>query len=108
MVAELDAIDDSEQEATVGYAPLTPVLWTWLQLGTGRSEATVRYLLAAARRLDTAARLLGDVDELRATLKQKDLSGPALRRALFGLIGTVELAVIALGRSIDMVTRARS
>jgi hypothetical protein len=108
VVAELDAIDDSEQEATVLYAPLTPVLWTWLQLGTGRSEATVRYLLAAARRLDTAARLLGDVDELRATLKQKDLSGPALRRAFFGLIGTVELAVIALGRSIDMVTRALS
>ena len=48
------------------------------------------------------------MDELRAALKQKDLSGPALRRAFFGLIGTVELAVIALGRSIDMVTRARS
>jgi signal peptidase I len=47
VVAELDAIDDSEQEATIGYAPLTPVLWTWLQLGTGRSEATVRYLLVS-------------------------------------------------------------
>ena len=107
ITAELDAIDDVEQAAATGYTPLTPALWTWLQLGDGRSGGTVRYLLAAARRLDAAAALFKRLEPLRADAAREDLTGFATRRALFDLIGTVETAVVALGRAVDMAARAQ-
>lgn len=106
VTVELEAIDDVERAAATGYTPLTPVLWTWLHVGSDRSQATVRYLLAAARRLDAAARLFEGLEPLRAQVARDDLTGPAIRRPLFELIGTVETAVVALGRAVDMAARA--
>ncbi len=107
IVAELDAIDDFERGEAEGYVPITPVLWTWLRFGSQLPAATVRYLLSAARRLDAAHVLLQDVEALRTRLNEQDLPGPALRQAVFRLVGAVELAVVALGRVIDMIIRAR-
>lgn len=106
ITAELDAIDDVEHAATTGYTPLTPTLWAWLHLDADRPEGTVRYLLAAARRLDTAAGLFQRLEPLRADASQKDLTGFATRRVRFELIGTVETAVVALSRAVDMATQA--
>lgn len=108
VVIELDAIDDKEAAGTAEdeYVPLTPVLWTWMSVGGGHDQGKVRYLLAAARRLDAANVLLADVEQRRRDLNQEDLTGPIIRRRLFGLIAAVELAVVAVGRVCDMIDKA--
>jgi hypothetical protein len=107
IVAELGHIDAMEPPSASGYVPLAPVLWTWLTLG-GRDATPprTRYLLAAARRLDTANLLLTTVELHRRDLKQQALATPALRRAMHELIGAVEVAIVALGRVLDMVKGA--
>jgi hypothetical protein len=97
IVLELEAIDAKEPSgrAEGEYVPITPVLWSWLAFGGVHDEAKMRYLLVAARRLDAANVLLADVERLRGELTQENLSGPIIRRVLFGLVAAVELAVIA-------------
>lgn len=107
LVAELDHIDDQAEPTSSGHVPLTPVLWTWLSIGTDHDEARTRFLLAAARRLDTANLLLIEVEERRDRLSQEELAGPAVRRNLFELVGCVEQAVISLGRAVDMVLKTQ-
>lgn len=108
LVIELDAIDEKEMTsfATGEYVPITPVLWAWMSIGASHAEEKVRYLLAAARRLDAANFLLGDVERRRQALAQDGLAGPTIRRGLFGLISAVELAIVALGRVCDMIDKA--
>ncbi|MGX5653673.1 hypothetical protein ACWKWC_02755 [Geodermatophilus nigrescens] len=106
IVAELEAIDDQHRAAVTGYAPLTPVMWTWMHIAGTTDEARNRYLFAATRRLDAAARLLGQLEGLRTELQRTDLPGPAFQRAWFELIGTVELSIVALGRVVDMASKA--
>lgn len=84
---------------------MTPTLWTWFQAGA-HDPANVRYLLAAARRLDAAALRVAEVEEMRGDLNNQGDQPLALRRTLFRLIGAVESAVIALGRACDMVAQA--
>lgn len=108
LILELDAIDEKESVGFTGdeYVPITPVLWTWMAIGAGHGDGKVRYLLAAARRLDAANVLLGDVERRRKILAQDGLTGPRIRRELFGLISAVELAVVAVGRVCDMIEKA--
>lgn len=108
VVIELDAIDEKEAAGTAEgeYVPITPVLWTWMSVGGEHDQGKVRYLLAAARRLDAANVLLADVQQRRHDLNQEDLTGPVIRRRLFGLIAAVELAVVAVGRVCDMIDKA--
>lgn len=108
IVAELDHIDAQTEATQSEYVSLTPVLWTWLNLGAGRNEARTHYLLAAARRLDMANLLLIEVGRRTERLNQEGLAGPEIRRNLFELIGAVELAVIAVGRAVDMVMKTRT
>jgi hypothetical protein len=68
----------------------------------------MRYVLAAARRLDAAARLVAQLEDLRAQLNRTDLTGPEWRHNLHELVGSVELAVVALGRAVDMASQAAS
>jgi hypothetical protein len=105
--AELDYIDSLESPTASGYVPLAPVLWSWLALSVHWIDpAIVRYVLAAARRLDTANELLMNIKSLEAELNSGDLSAAGFRRAMFLLIGSVETAVVALGRAISMITSA--
>jgi hypothetical protein len=107
LTLELDAIDEIESQAHPGarYVPLTPALWTWFAAGNGDPQRS-RYLLAAARRLDAAARQVHEIEMLRDRLTDQEAQAYALRRTLFALIGAVEVGVIALGRACDMVRRA--
>lgn len=107
MVADLNHIDDQSKPTSSGHVPLTPVLWTWLSLGSGHDEARTRFLLAAARRLDTANLLLIEVEERRDQLSRHGVAGPAIRQHLFELIGYIEQAVISLGRALDMVFKTQ-
>lgn len=94
---------DRSQEATPsGYVPLTPVLSTWFSFGQHDGES-VRYLMAAARRLDSVNLRLMDVGNVTEALNGDDLPGPAMRSNVLRLIADVESAMIALGRAVDMV-----
>lgn len=100
---ELDYVDEWEGKGVDGYVPLTPVLFTWMSFGTNHSDENRRYLLAAARRLDQAQTMFQRIDELR----QSDPEGaPAVRRAVFELVGATELAIVSLGRAVDMCMQA--
>lgn len=102
---QLNYVDEWEGQGVDGYVPLTPVLWTWMTFGTAHSEETRRYLLAAARRLDQAQALFQRIEKLR----QSDPEGaPAVRRAAFELVGATELAVVSLGRAVDMCMQAQT
>lgn len=108
LVAELDYIDSLEPATDSGHVPLSPVLVTWFSIGHENSDGKwLRYLLAAARRLDTANLLLMEVEKRRTELSREDIAGPAIRRAAYELIGAVEMAIVALGRVADMALKAR-
>ena len=77
----------------------------WLILG-GRDEARTRYLLSAARRPDAAALRFDQVAALRDEIRRPDLDAQAVRRALFELVGAVEVSMVALGRVMDMASNA--
>jgi hypothetical protein len=101
---ELDTIDEFESRGISGYVPITPVLFTWLTMMPQPTGDKPRYLLAAARRLDLAESLFRRVEELR----HSDPEGaPAVRRAIFELVGATELAVVSLSRAMDMCVKAR-
>jgi hypothetical protein len=107
ITAELDAIDDREQATESGYAPLTSVLSAWFSFGREHwDDNAVRYVLAAARRLDMANEMFIKVREIEAEINAGDLPGPQLRRRVFLIVGCIELAVISLGRAIMMILSA--
>ena len=106
----IDHIDEFEGKGVTGYVPLTPVLFTWMSLAAQHhSDAKRRYLLAAARRLDRAHTLFERVGELRRELQlNPPKAAPAVRRAIFDLLGTTELALVALNRAMDMSVKANA
>jgi hypothetical protein len=105
MVVDLDFLDGLQPPTESGYAELTPVLATWFSVGE-HDEAEVRYLLAAARRLDVANRRMVEIEDCRSALSREGLAGPEIRRRFFQLIGAVESAIIALYRAVYMVQKA--
>jgi hypothetical protein len=109
VVVELDTIDNAEAAAypDARYVPLTPALWAWFLFGE-RDPVKVRYVLAAARRLDAASTLFEEVERRISELRQDGQAGPVIRRSFFGLVSAVEAAVVSLGRVCDMVVRASS
>jgi hypothetical protein len=104
-------LPSSGSPSETGYVNLAPVIWAWLQLSPPTAES-VRYVLAAARRLDAANRLLLSVQQARERLSIDadggDVPGPTLRRHFADLLSSVEMLVVALGRVTDMVCSARS
>jgi hypothetical protein len=106
----IDHIDAFEGSDVSGYVPLTPVLFTWMSLAAEHhSDAKRRFLVAAARRLDRAHTLFERVSELRSELRLNPPEGaPAVRRAVFDLLGTTELALVALNRAMDMAMKANA
>jgi len=107
VVVEIEWIDQQFPPDEDGYASLAITLWTWLSVGPPPGTAyenLVRYLLAAARRLDLAhrqfQRIRRDLDEL-GNLPP----GPQTRRAVFDIVGEIEMAVVALSRAVDMATK---
>ncbi|MCE0485449.1 hypothetical protein [Ornithinimicrobium sediminis] len=105
IVAELDAIDAREDPTQSGYVPLSGVLSAWFHIGSSDWPAElVRYALAAARRLDMTNELLIEVQSLEDEVNaDPQMPGPQVRRRLFNVLGSVELAVISLGRGVSMI-----
>jgi hypothetical protein len=103
ILLELDYVDEWEGQGVNGYVPLTPVLFTWMSFGTHHSDEKRRYLRAAARRLDQAQTLFERIDGLRQSNPE---GAPAVRRAVFELVGATELAIVSLGRVVDMCVQA--
>ena len=83
-----------------GYAPVSNTLWTWLTFGAPADPALFRFLFAAARRLDTAHSLCGDV---LAALTEQNEPFIKARRRLFAALGLAETMCVALGRAIEML-----
>jgi len=107
LTVALEYIDDQQEATKSGHKPITPVMRTWLSMGK-RNETVSRYMLALARRLDTANSLLIEIDERRDAIENESPYGPALRVHIFELIGLVESAVLALSRAVDMVVRTET
>jgi hypothetical protein len=107
VLAELEAIDSHERPTESGHKPITSVLSAWFHFGREPwDDSAVRYVLAAARRLDMANELFIRVRQLEGDINKGGLTGPQLRRKLFDVVGFVELAVISLGRALEMPTKA--
>jgi hypothetical protein len=98
----LEDVDRSLAHAAPdGFASVTNTLWTWLMLGSPASPELFRYLLAASRRLDAAHAILVDTITRIDTLSGTFLS---VRAKAFETLGIAEVLVVALGRTLDMVS----
>jgi hypothetical protein len=108
VVVELEWIDQMFAPGDDGYAPLTNTIWTWMTIGvTSGTETLTRYLLAAARRLDTAHRGFQRIRHNLDTFESEG-PGPHTRRAIFEIVGDIETTVISLSRAIDMAMQVGS
>lgn len=105
LVLELDYIDSLEPPTASGYVPLTPVLASWWGFSRPSDESKVRYVLAAARRLDIASQLLGALKAAEEALSETTPLAEA-KRQVFAVIGAIEVAVGAFGRAMSMVADA--
>lgn len=99
---ELERIDQMFESDEDGYKPLSNTIWTWMAIGPPPgTEELARYLLAAARRLDTSYRGFVRVRHALEALEET-MPGPLARLAVFEIVGDIEVAVVALGRVVDM------
>lgn len=89
-----------------GYARIANTVWTWLTIPPPTQDQTfVHYLLAAARRLDSAYLHCSGAVRL-LTNPPKETGFPA-REALFEALCHAESMCVALSRAIRMIVRAR-
>lgn len=109
-ITTLDLVDSWARPQEFGYAPITDTVWTWFTIVHIPDSEARRYVLAVARRLDSAHRRFVRVRQLReeiGAMTEQD-PGPRIRALLFELIGEMESAVVAIGRAVDMVAGAPS
>jgi|GEM_PF-2522888 len=109
ILLDLEHVDRLETATSSGHVPLTPVLSNWfLTMREQPEPGWFRYLFSAARRMDAANLLFIEVQRRREELANPDIAGPMIRRSSYELIGAVEMAIIALARSVDMVVNANT
>lgn len=99
---------DSDQYATPepdGYAPVANTVWTWLQIPPSVNLAFFHYMLATARRLDTAHGLY--VDVLRKLGSVTDEVFMRTRARTFDALGSADAMCIALNGAIRMIAEAK-
>ena len=97
-------IQDIEREnfpESYGYAPVANMVWTWFQCGASSDEELFRFLVAAARRLDTAHNLCADaLNNLGSRPGEPFMK---TRARMYKALGYAELMCIALNRAIRMI-----
>lgn len=86
-----------------GYRTITNTVWTWLSIGEDRSEEDVRFLLAAARRLDTCHRMISSVRDNLRELENAEDAIPQ-RNLIYEIVGMVEMAIVAMNRALNMTS----
>jgi hypothetical protein len=99
----LISIQDIDRHATAGpdgHAPITNTIWTWLNIGNPTGPQLFQYLLAAARRLDGTHDLLSQISSIMTGL---DAGFLGIRAQVFRAVSLVEILMVGLGRSIDML-----
>jgi hypothetical protein len=96
-VRDLDRLAKPDEH---GYAHLANIVWTWLYVGVPPDPAFFRFLLAAARRLDTAHALFV---RILALMTERQESFIATRQRLFEALAFAETMCGALNRAIDML-----
>ena len=84
-----------------GYAPIANTIWTWLNVPPQPPEQAFHYLLAAARRLDSAHSLwVGAMQEFTGSSDEPFIQ---MRARIFTALGYAESMCIALNRVIAMI-----
>ena len=102
---ELDYVDQQTPKDVDGYQPLTDALWTWMSIGKVQGDdILVRYLLAAARKLDGAHRALRRA-EVCLSAMGVETPGPILRGKIFEYLAEIEGCIISLNRVLAMASR---
>lgn len=99
---------DVDQTATNdpdGYALITNTMWTWFTIASPTDAALFRYLLAAARRLDTSHSLYANFQKLREEVAGAG-AAPRQREIAFRALGLIEIFCIVLDRALRMLCRA--
>jgi hypothetical protein len=103
----LDEIDRYYNEKN-NDASLAAVLQVWLRVGSPPPTEAFFFILAAARRLDAALRLLSGVtrsiDQFWSVIEENRL-GAELQMAHAASVGDLEICVVALGRAADMADK---
>lgn len=97
-------IQDLEREnfpESYGYAPVSNMIWTWFQCGASSDEELFRFLVAAARRLDTAHDFC--VEALNNLGSRPDEPFIKTRARINKALGCAELMCIALNRAVRMI-----
>ena len=99
-------VDRYAEPGPDGYAPVANTVWTWLAIPPHQDDqAFVNYLLAAARRIDTAHKhctaALSFLDNTPA-----DELGFRARESMFDALGHGESMCVALSRALRMIARA--
>lgn len=93
-----------------GYASITNTIWTWLSLyptlggATNIPEDGLRFLLAAARRLDGSHQALVSVCAKLTELKTVEY-GIRQRNLIFEIVSMVEIAIVAMNRALQMASK---
>ena len=95
-------IDRMSEKRPSGYISLANTIWTWLQISPTTTPEQFRYLLSAARRLDTAHDQLAS---LHTILSDPPTGFFRMRQAAFQALGLAETCVVSLSRALDMTCR---
>ncbi|MDE0102679.1 MAG: hypothetical protein OXN89_09880 [Bryobacterales bacterium] len=99
-------VDRYTKRAPDGYARVANTVWSWLAIPPPmRDQTFVNYLLATARRLDSA--YLHCSGALRLLSNPDKEMGFSAREALFEALCHAESMSVALSRAIRMIRRAR-
>ena len=105
LVIDSREIDSRSPKGLGGYAPTANTVWTWYRI-VGEQVGFFCYLFALARRLDAAhADWALAIEELE---KARNESGIGRRHRFFKALSLAEVAIIALGRGMDMLRRVNS
>src|SRR5207237_9306516 len=88
-----------------GYKTVTNTLWTWFTISPPASDDAAKLIVSAGRRLDVAHAMF---EKIRATLVEARTKpgGIAARDLYYDLIGSVEVATVALNRALQMTLLA--
>lgn len=96
-VRDLDRLAKADEH---GYAHLSNIVWTWLFVGAPPDPMLFRFLVAAARRLDTAHALFVSV---HARMSEGPASFTSVRQRFFEALAVAEVMCVALARAVDML-----
>ncbi len=101
-------VDRYSEPTSDGYAPVANTVWSWNAIPPLKHpQARHNYLLAAARRLDTAHG--HSVEALKGLTSSSSQSSFLKARAvMFEALGHAELMCIALSRAMRMIQKAKA